>query len=108
MKKSSSTNADQQHNNNSNSERQLLTKKPIEDTPFTAVKFDDKWFLTMGKYRLTEPINSEEEVTKEAYSTTWHRIMQIIQIMIDEDRNANKKTEQQIKAGLLPDDINDL
>jgi len=65
--------------------RQLLEQVPIEDTPFTAVKLDDKWFLTLGKYRLSEVMPSLEMVKEDAKDASWNRIMQIILIMIKEN-----------------------
>ena len=41
-----------------NYSRELFKQIQIEDTPFTAVKLQEKWFLTMGKYRLTSHINT--------------------------------------------------
>lgn len=87
---SSSNTAEGQDNNNSNSE--LVEKINIKDTPFTAVRLDDKWFLTLGKYRLTDPVQTFDEVEAQAYETTWTRIMSIMQIMIDE--NEEKKKEK--------------
>lgn len=92
---SSSNTVDQQHNNNYskiqneiplNEPTELVEKLKIQDTPFTAVRLDDKWFLTMGKYRLTEPMKTFDEVNEDAHRADWTRVMQIIQIMIDENK----------------------
>lgn len=69
----------------------LFQQKELNDGPFTAVKMDDKWFLTMGKYRLTEPMKTFEEVEAEAENTSWHRIMQVVQIMIEENQTKTTK-----------------
>ncbi len=82
-KKSSSTDADQQVNQDYS--KQLVVNEPIPDTPFKAVKFGDLWYLTLGKYRLTNG-GTRDEVIEAAYDTSWERIMQIIQILIDENR----------------------
>lgn len=82
---SSSTTAEQPDNNNSSNE--LVERLPIKDTPFTAIRLDKDWFLTMGKYRLTEPVHTFEEIEEIAYNPTWDRIMQIMQIMIEENKN---------------------
>lgn len=73
-------------------ERELLQQEQIEGTPFTAVRLDDKWFLTMGKYRLSEPTKTFEEVLEEAKDASWFRIMQLIQIMIEEHEKNKLKT----------------
>ena len=33
----------------------------LDDLPFTVVRFDDKYFLALGKYRLSEFFDSKEE-----------------------------------------------
>ena len=50
---------------------QLLEQHKVDDTPFTLVKYNDKWFLTMGKYRLTEPTPTREETESQVHDVTW-------------------------------------
>jgi len=69
-----------------NSSDQLVEMVPIHDTPFTAVKAGEHWFLTLGKYRLTNQLASLEDCQKEATDASWNRIMQIILIMIEENK----------------------
>lgn len=64
---------------------ELMEKVEVKDTPFTAIRMDDKWFLTMGKYRLTEPRESLDAVMKDAEDASWWRILQVINIMIQEN-----------------------
>lgn len=79
---------------------ELLEQKQVEDTPFTAVRVQDKWFLTMGKYRLTEQLNTYEECVDASKDASWWRIMQIINIMIKEHDNEKNKPEPTIKNQL--------
>lgn len=74
----------------SNSE-QLVERIPLENTPFTAIRTEKIWFLTMGKYRLTNQLGSLEECKAEAEDMTWNRLVQVIQIMIE----ANEKAYEQ-------------
>ncbi|AXH72096.1 MAG: hypothetical protein [Microviridae sp.] len=62
---------------------QLVEIKPIEGTPFAAIKTEKKWHLVLGKYRLTNELDSYEQCLAETMNTTWERIMQVIQIMIE-------------------------
>lgn len=96
--KQSSLNSTQEANNSESNSDELVQRIPIEDTPFTAIKFDDKWFLTMGKYRLTDPVDTLEGVKEDAQRADWARVMQIMQIMIDE--NENKKATAQLNAAI--------
>lgn len=63
---------------------QLLEQHKIEDTPFTIIKYGDKWFLTMGKYRLTEPSKDRETIEAQINDVSWNRIMQVIMATIEE------------------------
>lgn len=98
MNASSSINADQEPNNDYS--KQLVVQEPIPDTPFKAIKFGDDWYLTLGKYRLTNG-GTRDEVIEAAFDTSWERIMQIIQILIDENEALKsakyKEIEQQLK-----------
>lgn len=94
------------HNFKSDSE--LLQKNPenkemveyqmIEDTPFTAVRFNQKWYLCFGKYRLTNAIDTKEKCIEEAKDTSWERLMAIIKAMLidhDEEKQLQRTIEQQ-------------
>lgn len=72
--------------------RELVEQIAIEDTPFTAVRLEDKWFLTLGKYRLTEPMKTKYEVMESAKDASWGRIMQVIQIMIEQNKEEVKES----------------
>jgi len=67
---------------------ELVDLTPVENTPFTMVKADDKYFLAMGNYKLTPPMEKDDCEDK-ANIITWDMIMNVIQIMIE----TNKKLE---------------
>lgn len=81
MNESSLKNTDQVNNNGSDS-RELIEKKQIPETPFTAIRIEDKWFLTLGKYRLTNPVENYDLIEAEANNTSWERILQIMKIVV--------------------------
>lgn len=70
---------------------QLLERHPIENTPFQAVRYEDEWYLLMGKYRLTEGLETLEDVISEAGNTSWNRLLAIMHIMIKEYNNKEEK-----------------
>lgn len=70
----------------SSTNEQLMEMEKVPNTPFTIVKYNDHWFLTMGKYRLSEPQTDKQTVIESAYDTTWDRLLQVIKIMIDESK----------------------
>lgn len=68
---------------------ELIEKHLIGGTPFTAIRVDDKWFLALGKYRLTEPLESLEECIEQSKADNWTRIMQVINVMIENQPKLN-------------------
>lgn len=83
--------------------RQLFQPIPIKETPFTAVRIEDGWILTMGKYTLNQTrFKTYDEVVEEAKSATWDRILTIMNICIlnhEEMTQLNKTiADQQLKT----------
>lgn len=80
-------------NTNSNSE-QLIEREDIENTPFTIVKFSDKWTLVMGRYKIAGPFPTKDLALEASKDASWNTIMIVIQAMIDanllEFKNSNK------------------
>ena len=58
----------------------------VKETPFTIVEEQGKWFVVMGKYRLSETLGTKEEAIEDAERTDWMRLMQIVQLMIDNNK----------------------
>lgn len=89
--KKQSSNFTVQESNNGYSEtldkpqtEQLIEQHPVPETPFTIIKYADKWFLSMGKYRLTEPAQTREEIENLINDTSWNRITQVIMTIVEE------------------------
>lgn len=93
-------NAEKLQLNNSNSSKQnkeLVTRKQIPGTPFTIIGANGKWWGTMGKYRLTEQLNTEEDAVLQCTAMTWDRIIQVMQALIemnDEEENVFKRRNE--------------
>lgn len=75
---------------------QLKEVEPIEGTPFTAVKIEEKWFLSFGQYRLSEMLESKEECIDNSKDTSWERLMTIMNIVI-ENCDKTQETERRLK-----------
>lgn len=73
---------------NSNSE-ELVTRKEIENTPFVVVGTEHGYFGVLGKYRLTEPMETEEEAEKATKEITWNRIVQVMMLVSEEMKELN-------------------
>lgn len=66
---------------------ELVKTKSIPNTPFHVVKMDDKYFLAVNKYRVTELKDSEEEAIKCIETEQWNLITAVITICCDNWRN---------------------
>lgn len=76
----------------SNSSTTELTEViPIQDTPFAAVRIESKYFLAMGKYRLTELYDTYEELNNDITNITWNRLTQVIAIICMEEIEKHTK-----------------
>lgn len=56
----------------------------LDNTPFILRKVDDKYFLTLGKYRITEPTNTKEETLEKLETEKWGIITQLAMITQEE------------------------
>jgi hypothetical protein len=72
-----------------NENKELIQREEIENSPFSIITTENESFGVMGKYRITEPMNSKEEVKKELENITWNRITQVI-LLINELQKENK------------------
>jgi len=52
-------------------EKQLLERRDIPGTPFTAVRNDDKWLLTFREFLLSRPMESYEEIELFLKTNMW-------------------------------------
>lgn len=87
-------------NNESNSKEELVKRKEVENTPFTIITTNGKSFGAMGKYRITEPYDKEEEVEKELKKITWNRLIQVVILLIDSKNDIEELMNPVVKETL--------
>lgn len=75
-------------NNVDSSKSELVEMVKVENTPFTLIRQESEWYVTIGKYRISESIGSKEEAMEDAKRVDWERVMQVCGIMIE---NYNEK-----------------
>ena len=81
------------NNLNSNSE-ELIQRIDIKDTPFQIIVTERGAWGIMGKYRLTEILETPEKVEEVLTKLTWNRIIQVMMLLIkDQEWLDNLKTE---------------
>ena len=73
-----------QQESSNTTDKQVSTFKPLEGTPFTLVSDGGRVYGVMGKYRLTEGFESEQEAEAQVKAFTWDRLVQVFSIMISE------------------------
>lgn len=69
--------------------KELVRRTDIKDSPFQVVTTEGKTFGVMGKWRITEAEESneenfeevEEKVIQELERMTWNRVIQVIMIL---------------------------
>jgi hypothetical protein len=80
--------------NEETNNEQLVEFKNITGTPFTAVRMEEKWMLTLGKYRMTEELETLEECIKASEEHDWMRIMAVMQVMMKENEELKQVIEE--------------
>ena len=75
---------------NTTKTEELVKRTDIVDSPFVVVTTEEGSFVTMGKYRLTEPFESEEEAIINGSEITWNRIIQVL-MLINQEMEENKE-----------------
>lgn len=78
--------------------KQLVEYFPVDDTPFTVARNDQEWFVLMGKYRFTEALKTKKDAMRNARAITWTRILQVIQVMLEDNNNELKKQLEYYKS----------
>ena len=74
----SDTNANQTDKRHSSNPNELREDVQIPNTPFVARRYDDKWMVTAGRYKIDGGFNSYEECTERAQKITWNDITTVI------------------------------
>lgn len=86
-------NSTQEKNNLASGQKgtQLVETIPIENEPFIILKWDEKYYLCLGKYRLTEALDSEEEAREQVYNVSWYRLLQVMHAVVAEEIHAHRQ-----------------
>lgn len=64
-------------------ENYLTEEHEIPNTPFMIRRVEDKWFVTIGDYRLTEPEPTRKDAEIKLSIERWHIILKLIMIAVD-------------------------
>lgn len=84
-----SNNAEDSHSKNST----LAENIPVPNTPFVARMRDEKWFITMGDYAITEKFDTKEDAINTLETNRWEITVTLIAIALDK-----VLTDEQVRA----------
>ena len=75
------------------SKSQIIEEEQLGETPFTCVKFDEEYFVTLGNYRITEKYKDKQSAINEALNPTWDMMVRVMEIvfMIQRKHEENLK-----------------
>lgn len=109
VRNTSNGSANEIDKSNLNSEKEKLVEiKSIPETPFTAVRAGEKWFLALGRYRLTQPLEDEQACIENAKDVSWDRIVQVMRIISEEVILENTEKAQAAILKEIHKEANDL
>jgi hypothetical protein len=74
-------------NKNSNSE--IFTHEQVDETPFTIIKHDEKYFGVLGNHRVTQLFETKEECEADLKDINWNRVMQVIWAVVEKFTKIN-------------------
>lgn len=80
MNEEYSNTTDQQTADNKASS-EIVETHQVENTLFVVRKLDDKWFVTLGQYKMSPIVNSKEEALAFLQPITWDMIMKVMNVM---------------------------
>lgn len=78
------------HSNSSDLNSEMVTANQIEDTPFSIVGSQAKgYFIAFGKYRVSEPQETEEEALNHFNGKPWNILINTITAIINLNKELN-------------------
>lgn len=62
----------------------LWTATKVPNTPFTMVEHEDKFFVTMGKYKLSDDYENLEEAMRLVDEFNWDFILRVLMVVAED------------------------
>lgn len=90
-------NAEEQKEHKEHYSEEMIERIPIENTPFIAVRVENKCFGTFGKYKITEDKKTIPEVEEQLQTINYNTITNLIILILEEEvENAIKRKIEQL------------
>lgn len=71
----------------------LINRKPIPKTPFTIIEQEEKFFISIGNIKITEPTDTEDEQIEKLQSEQWNITLALIAWTIEKNKEITKMKE---------------
>lgn len=72
---------------NTTDNKELITYKDVENTPFTIIKNENGHMGVIGEFRLTEYYKTEKECIEEVTKINWNRLIQVMWAVTMKSKN---------------------
>lgn len=69
----------------------------VENTPFDIVEIDEKYFVALGKYRLTELLSTETEAKAYIDNKEWNLLLAVISSIVTQTISTNNQIDEMVK-----------
>lgn len=89
IKESSNTQTSVETLDNKNSNSEMFTHEQVEETPFTIIKHEEKYFGVLGNHRVTQLFDTKEECENDLKDINWNRVMQVIWAVVEKFTKIN-------------------
>lgn len=83
---------------------ELVQYKKVESTPFTIAGIERKesekkdYYILLGKHRVSEKFETEEEAEEDAKSVSWDKIFCVVYVLAKEIIDNNETITKQIQG----------
>lgn len=83
-----------------NKNEELIKRTDVDGTPFTVITTPDGGsFVSLGKYRVSEPFATEKEAIKHVKSKDWNLLLAVIMLMVED--KVKEKVNTEYVAGII-------
>lgn len=81
-----------------NKNTELVKRTKVEGTPFTIITTPDGGsVVTLGKYRVSAPMETEEEARLYVMGKDWNLILSVVMLMVEEETTKHQKLNDTIE-----------
>jgi hypothetical protein len=67
----------------------MFESSQVEETPFTIIKHEEKYFGVLGNHRVTQLFETKEECEADLKDINWNRVMQVIWAVVEKFTKIN-------------------